>query len=378
MTKKKIKLKKPAKIILGVFTFIFIGFLLLFFGYSLLENKLNKLGYSDEASYNIITKLKIKYVEDYPNNKTLNAAFESNNYKEENLEHYSKITYKDQKNIIENINSLLKKGYSDREISMIITHGDDISVTNFIKKEDVEYLEEFFSYPFAKLENYDRYVNYMYEQGDDEETTIIKVNLDLDKEDYTDALNVTDYSKTVLANKHHYLGEKYIPKKMTKVPSKYLLDDDEEIRGVNEAVSMAIKMMDDAEKEGLALKINSGYRSFKEQQEVYDTYLGLYGEKYVASYVSVPGYSEHQTGYAFDFASKNSKTFVNSEEYKWLIKNSYKYGFVYRYLKSKEEITGVKHEAWHFRYVGKKIAKVMDTEELSYEEYYAKYIDIRK
>ena len=61
-----------------------------------------------------------------------------------------------------------------------------------------------------------------------------------------------------------------------------------------------------------------------------------------------------------------------------MIKISYKYGFVYRFLKSKEEITGVKHEAWHFRYVGKEAAKVMDTEELSFEEYYAKYLENKK
>ena len=57
------------------------------------------------------------------------------------------------------------------------------------------------------------------------------------------------------------------------------------------------------------------------------------------------------------------------------IKNSYKYGFVYRFLKSKEDITGIRHEAWHFRYVGVKAAKIMDKEELSFEEYYAKYLD---
>ena len=144
MTKKKLKLKKPAKIILGIFALTFICFLLLFIGYSVLENKLNKLGYSDDASYNIITMFKMKYVEDYSNNKTLNAAFESSDYKEDNLEHYSKITYREQKNLIKNINSLLKKGYSDREISMIITHGDDDSVSNFVKKDKVEDLEDFF------------------------------------------------------------------------------------------------------------------------------------------------------------------------------------------------------------------------------------------
>lgn len=376
MKRKKIKLKKPAKIILYIFVSVFILFIAVFGLYFFLENKLYKLGYSHKAAYNIITEFKINYVEDYPNNKTLNAAFESEAYQEKNLEHYSKITYQKHENIIKNINLLLKKGYSDREISMILAHGKDEDVYQFSKRARVKYLEEFFSYEFAKLSHYDRYIEYMNENGDDEETTIVKVNLDLDKEDYVDSKKVTDYSKFVLANKHHYLGDQYIPKALTKVPEKYMKGEDNRAKGVNEAVSAAITMMKAAEKDGLNLLINSGYRSYKDQEEVYQTYLDLYGEDYVNKYVSKPGYSEHQTGYAFDFASGSSNVFASSEEYQWMIKNSYKYGFIYRFLKSKEEITGVKHEAWHFRYVGKDAAKVIDTEELSFEEYYAKYLDV--
>lgn len=375
MQKKKLRLKKPAKIILYILILIVVILILVFGVYFFLESKLKNMGYSKDAAYNIIIKFKIKYAENYPDNKTLNAAFESDDYEEKNLEHYSKISYQEHENIIRNINLLVKKGYSDREISMILKHGNDNDVYEFSKRDRIKYLEEFFSYDFAKLSNYDRYIKFMDDNGDDEETTIIKVNLDLDKEDYTDAKKVEDYSKFVIANKHHYLGDKYIPKKLINVPSEYLKDDSEVIKGTNEAVSEAIVMMKAAQKDGLKLLINSGYRSYKDQEEVYNTYLKLYGESYVTNYVSKPGFSEHQTGYAFDFASESSKIFAESEEYKWMIKNSYKYGFVYRFLKSKEEITGVKHEAWHFRYVGKEAAKVMDTEELSFEEYYAKYLD---
>lgn len=374
--KKRIKLKKPAKIILSLFMVIFILFILVFGTYFFLENRLYKIGYSHRAAYNIITKFKIGYVEDYPNNKTLNAAFESDLYQEKNLEHYSKINYQKHDNLIRNINLLLKKGYSDREVSMILAHGNDSDVYQFSKRGRVKYLEEFFVYDFAKLSHYGRYIAYMNANGDDEETTIIKVNLDLDKEDYMDSKQVNDYSKLVLANNHYYLGEKYVPKSLTNVPDQYMKGKDNQAKGVNEAVSAAITMMKAAQKDGLNLLINSGYRSYRDQEEVYQTYLELYGEDYVNKYVSKPGYSEHQTGYAFDFASGVSNVFANSEEYQWMIKNSYKYGFIYRFLKSKEEITGVKHEAWHFRYVGKEVAKKIDTEELSLEEYYAKYLDV--
>ena len=74
-------------------------------------------------------------------------------------------------------------------------------------------------------------------------------------------------------------------------------------------------------------------------------------------------------------ASASANIFVNSDEYKWIIDNGYKYGFIHRYPKSKEELTGITNEAWHFRYVGKKAAKIIYEEGLSFEEYYAKYLD---
>ena len=374
MKKKKIKLRKPFDIIAKILIGIIVVILIVFIVYSILVSKLRSIGYSKAASYNIITKFKISYVENYPNNKTLNAAFESTDYKEKNLDNYAKIVYKNDKNLISNINLLIKKGYSNRDISMILNHGSSEDVVEFAKKDKVKYLEEFYTYDYAKLKNYDRYMNYMNEMGDDEETTIIKVNLDLDKENYTEAVEVNDYSKLVLANKHHYLGKDYVPKKLVKIPSEYTMVN-ETIKGTNEAVSAAIIMIKDAKKAGLNLLINSGYRSYEDQEDTYNTYKNLYGEDYCIKYVSLPGYSEHQTGYSFDFASGTSNIFASSPEYEWMVKNSYKYGFIYRYLKSKEEITGIKHEAWHYRYVGKKAAKVIDEEELSFEEYYAKYID---
>ena len=374
MKKRKIKLKKPFDTITKILNGILVVILIIFIVYSVLVSKLRSIGYSKAAAHNIITKFKISYVQDYPNNKTLNAAFESADYLEKNLDNYAKIVYKEDKNLISNINLLIKKGYSNRDISMILNHGDSADVVEFAKKDKVKYLEEFYTYDYAKLKNYDRYLNYMNEMGDDEETTIIKVNLDLDKENYTEPVQVSDYSKYVLANKHHYLGKDYVPKKLVKIPSEYTMVN-ETIKGTNEAVSRAIIMIKDARKAGLNLLINSGYRSYEDQEDTYNTYKNLYGEDYCVKYVSLPGYSEHQTGYSFDFASGTSNIFASSPEYQWMIKNSYKYGFIYRYLKSKEEITGIKHEAWHFRYVGKKAAKVIDEEELSFEEYYAKYLD---
>lgn len=377
MTQKRVlKMKKGPRIIFRIFIVLIVIFLLLLFSFLYVKHKITSAGYSDKAAIRIMKEFKIEYAVNNPDNKTLNRAFESDSYKEKNLDKYKQIKFFKQENLIENINVLLEKGYSTRDISIILAHGSGSDVTEFAKKDKIKYLEEFFSYDFAKLKYYDRYVNYMNNEGDDEETTIIMVNLDLDKEDYKEPFDVSnDYSLTVLANKHHFLGKNYLPKNLVTVKSEYTIDKDDSTKGRKEAVDAAMEMIQAAKKDGLNLLINSGYRSFDDQKEVRDKYLALYGEDYVKKYVVDPGYSEHQTGLAFDFASGNSKIFKESKEYDWMIKNSYKYGFCYRYLKKKENITGIKTEAWHFRYVGKDVSKVMDEEELSLEEYYAIYVD---
>ncbi|MBQ0064804.1 MAG: M15 family metallopeptidase [Firmicutes bacterium] len=134
------------------------------------------------------------------------------------------------------------------------------------------------------------------------------------------------------------------------------------------------QMAKDMEKENLHLGIRSAYRSYDEQQSVYAYYLETEGEAYVQSYVSLPGFSEHQTGLAVDLTSvsvinEEVQTFGETEEYLWCIKNAYKYGFILRYPEDKTSITGAANEPWHFRYVGKEIAKEMMKNNWSLEEY---------
>ena len=147
-------------------------------------NSLLELNYSEEASKNILFSFKKKEVVAIGENKTLNAAFESDLYNEKYFNRYSRIEYQNHDNLIKNINTLIKKKYTDSEISIILSHGNDSDVTEFSKRDKVRYVEEFFAYDFAKLSLYDRYVNYSNVTGDDEETTVIYVNLDMDKTPY--------------------------------------------------------------------------------------------------------------------------------------------------------------------------------------------------
>ena len=124
--------------------------------------------------------------------------------------------------------------------------------------------------------------------------------------------------------------------------------------------------------------INSSYRPYKDQERVYNNYKDSRGESGADKIAARPGYSEHQTGLALDiFCTTNSstKTFAESEAYRWLLDNSYKYGFILRYPEGKENITGYAFESWHYRYVGKDLATKIYNEGITFDEYYAYYIE---
>ncbi len=372
--KRKLKLKSNAKkplIVIGVIILIIV---LIFMVYSYLIGELKSLGYSEEAAKNIIFKFKYTYVLDIGENETLNAAFESEDYLDENLENYIMIDYADQEHLISNINTLLDKGYSVNEVNLIISRGDDDAVTEFAKRDKVEYIEEFLSVSYAKLANYDRYLAYKEQENDDAETTVLYVNLDFDKEEYTDPLVIDDFDNYVLVNKHRQLSSDYIPDDLVTIDDEYVKSDGEiEIQRI--VAKAFYEMAEAAAEEGIELMVSSGYRSYADQEEVTNLYLDLYGQSYVDSYVAKPGFSEHQTAMSLDIASKTVDTFVESDEYTWMMENAYKYGFILRYPKSKEDITGYNCEPWHYRYVGEEIAEYIHNNNITYDEYYIMFLD---
>ena len=371
--KKKFRLKKSVQKKLKVFGVVLGIFLVAFFFYSSQIASLTRLGYSKEASRNILFQFKKDYVLSVGENKTLNAAFESDDYKEKYLDQYSKIDYQNHEHLIQNINTLIKKGYSNSNISMILAHGSDRDVRDFAKRDKINYLEEFFSLPYAKLRNYDRYVDYSNETGEDDETTVLAVNLDMDKEDYKDSIVVKKFSTDMLVNKHRSLEKDYEPDDLVSIDSEYAADDTQ--KGARVAVNAFISMYEAAKNDGYDLVINSSYRSYQDQVDICDTYRDLYGENYVTNYVAKPGFSEHQTGLSFDIGSRNSNVFAESEEYEWIQENAHKYGFIQRFPEKYEAVTGFRAEPWHYRYVGKKIAKYIYENDIPFEEYYAMFLD---
>ena len=121
--------------------------------------------------------------------------------------------------------------------------------------------------------------------------------------------------------------------------------------------------------------IESGYRSYEYQEKIYNEIVREKGFNYALRSVAKPGYSEHQTGLAIDICIyKDGKSYIEHDiedypETKWLHTNAHKYGFILRYPKDKEEITGYMYEPWHLRYVGD-ISLYIYNNNLALEEYY--------
>ncbi len=371
--KKKLKLKKGVLNILKIFGLLVVVVVVAWFVYNNQLNSIKKLGYSREASKNILFSGNKEYVLSVGENKTLNAAFESPEYNEKYLNNYTKIKYVEHNHLIKNINTLLDKGYSNSDISIILTHGSDSDVGAFAKRERVKYLEEFYSYPYAKIKYYDRYLKYTDETGEDEETTIIHVNLNMDKEAYVDYTEVDKFSTDMLVNKYHKLSDDFEPDELVEIPLEYAAEKG--MYANREAYNALVQMFKSAELDGRKLFVNSSYRSYDDQKEIIDLYQKTYGDNYVNKYVAKLGFSEHQTGLAFDLGSKDSLTFASSEEYKWMLENAYKYGFILRFSKKGESITLFRNEPWHYRYVGKEIAKYIHEHGITFEEYYVMVLD---
>ncbi len=135
-----------------------------------------------------------------------------------------------------------------------------------------------------------------------------------------------------------------------------------------------LKLKENLSKRGYYINIRSGYRSFSQSREIYNYYKEKNGLDYAERYVAKEGVSEHNAGIAFDFTISNNKSILTtnyeSDEYLYLESIAYLYGFIIRYPKGKENITGYGYEPWHLRYVGKDLAKYLTKNNLTLEEYY--------
>lgn len=174
----------------------------------------------------------------------------------------------------------------------------------------------------------------------------------------------------ILVNKDNALDKTYVPDNLVDANSNY-----KDGILINKKVLERFNLMRyDAKLLGYSIDIMSGYRDYMYQDKIYNKLLMEKGLAYTFRSIAKPGCSEHQTGLAIDICVyRGDKCYIEHEleemeEVKWLIDNSYKYGFILRYPKYKEDLTGYHYEPWHFRYVGD-IAKYLYENDMILEDY---------
>lgn len=370
--RKKFSIKKTLRLVVPLILIITIGLIYLInkdnintyylskkTGYK--ENTINVMKDND-LDINILNKKYSETLENIINTEYFNPKY---------LSDYINITYHDNDTFLKDINSLLTLGYSYTEINNIYNKLSTDSINIIINNTYIKDLNTIINLSYFKEDNLDRYLKYLNTSAKNLETSITYVNIGLDNDYYTNVINIDNQDDlAVLVNKYHKLSNDYVPSDLEKINSKYQwLGRSNELR--KDAREAFEKMCEAATKDNIYIYAGSGYRSYQTQLYLYNTYVKRDGFKAAETYSARASYSEHQTGLAMDIANKSGFISKNDKEYNWLVKNSYKYGFILRYPEGKENITGYMYEEWHYRYLGTTLAKEVYDSGLTYDEYLA-------
>ena len=172
-----------------------------------------------------------------------------------------------------------------------------------------------------------------------------------------------------LVNRQHVISEQYVPDSLRKT----------QVHGMSQsmredAAAALEELFQAAQSEGVKLSSVSGYRSYSKQSLIYSRKVGRTGSEAEADkLVARPGTSEHQLGLAIDLATRDSSTlserFASTAEGQWVYANCQRFGFIVRYLKGYEDVTGYSYEPWHIRYVGRENAEAIAASGLPLETY---------
>lgn len=211
-----------------------------------------------------------------------------------------------------------------------------------------------------------------------------KPKLQNDSKSNDSSFNKTRYSTDQpgsiwwIVNKKRPLPDNYVPEKLTVPAVTLRLSSNSEQMQIRSDVAPEVeKLFEAASQENHSLMLASGFRSKQYQTQLYNGYVQTDGQAAADKFSAKPGTSEHQTGMAFDVCQANSncdlvQSFGDTPTGKWVAEHAHEYGFVVRYLKGKEVVTGYEYEPWHLRYVGIDLATQLYKNKLTLEEYLLK------
>lgn len=322
------------------------------------EDKMKNLGYSSSevslildnvSSQNYDLVLELGY------DKSLINILNSNDYKENNFENYIKYYMKNKKANIGDIISIVNSNYD------LMNYPASGLLANLVKEK------------YYINANVARYLDYGNSHDVNSKKIISIVNSKADLEFYSESYdsNLND-NNLILVNKFYHLKEDYVPNDLVTLSGQYNKGANNKMR--KDAALAFMEMVDAAKLDNIILYNMSAYRDYNYQVNLYNKYIQRDGKEAADKYSARPGYSEHQSGLCSDL-NNISDSFDGTDEAIWLKNNAYKYGFILRFPKDKEDITGYKYEPWHYRYVGKEAAKIIYDDDITLEEYYAYYIE---
>ena len=356
-------MKQKVLIIIGIILLSLLIFSLFFFFYNRevnvsFEDKLKSNGYSDYEVAMILNKVpsnSYDYVLELGYDKSLIDILSSSDYIENKFNNYIEYYLRNKNSNITDIITIVNSGYD------LMNYPASSLLANLVKEK--YYINGYVA----------RYLDYGNSHSLDSKKIIATVNSKADLGFYSTIYesNLND-GNLVLVNKFYRLKEDYAPSDLVTLSGQYN-------RGVNnklrkEAAEAFMQMVDAASLENIILYNSSAYRSYDYQDNLYNRYIQKDGKDKADKYSARPGHSEHQTGLSLDINDIGDE-FEGTDEATWLKKKAYKYGFVLRFPKGKEDITGYKYEPWHYRYVGLDAAKIIYEDDITLEEYYAYYIE---
>ncbi len=273
---------------------------------------------------------------------------------------------------------LLSKGYNNDEVKLLQSKFKNEQLDYILSQEKNDTYLNLVKEKYFIYDKFYDYLNYYSNNNNLSLTEVItKVNTNTSRDYYEEPIK-TDISKKelMLVNKYYYLDENYEPENLVTIPLTYAYGELGSQKITENTYNAFLNLWNAAKEAGYTLVINSSYRDYKKQEEIYNEYKKQ-GTDYADKYAARAGYSEHQTGYAFDMFAigTNSKNFHESNTYQWLLDNAYKYGFILRYPEDKVNITGYSFESWHYRYVGVDAATYIHDNNITFDEYYVYFVE---
>ena len=265
-------------------------------------------------------------------------------------------------------------GYSDNEIEYIKTLKEDEINTLLNHKYNVN-ITKLMKEKYFIFANLDKYLDYINENNSNLTDIVAKVNTKASLGWYKSIAD-TDTSKgeLMLVNKFYKLSETYVPSDLVDVSLSYAYEGKQVSKMMYDSLT---NMLDAAKESGYNLVVSQGYRSYADQEEAYNDIEASSGVDYADKVAARPGHSEYQTGLSVVVKPlyTEGSDMENSPEHTWILENAYKYGFILRYPKDKENITGFSYDAWRLRYVGSNAARIIHNENITFDEYYEYYIN---